>query len=62
MKRTTRLGDVLCRRPSGEQRSILPGRSGMGGRLESRAQSYAAKPGSKDGTLQLSRLETLAKA
>ena len=62
MKRTVRLGYVPRRRPSGEQGSILLCRSGMGGRSESRARSYAAGPGSRDGTLQFSRLETLEKA
>ena len=56
------LSNIPCRRPSGEQGSILLSRSGMGGRSESRARSYAPGPESRDGTLQVSRAGNAGKS
>ena len=46
---------VPCGRSSGERSSIHQSRSGVGGRQESKARSCATGPGSRDGTLQVSR-------
>ncbi|MDE2938294.1 MAG: hypothetical protein OXR67_05165 [Chloroflexota bacterium] len=62
VKRVMRFEECPSQTLSGEQGSIPLSRSGVGGRSESRARSYAAKPGSGDGTLQFSRQETLEKA
>ena len=49
-------------RPFEELGSTLCGQSNMGGRSESYARSYASDPGSRDGTLQVSRAGNAGKS
>ena len=48
--------------PIGRARLNPFGKSNAGGRSESRARSYAANPGSRDGTLQVSRAGNAGKS